>query len=45
MLPAFVGLVIRRPVVGDNLEDEQPACLVLGWLKGSQVETQQLILW
>lgn len=33
----------RRPVVGDNLEDEWPACLSLVWLKGSQVEGQQAI--
>lgn len=31
MLPAFVGLVIRRrPIVGDNLEDEQLDCLFFG---------------
>lgn len=30
MLLAFVGLVIRRPVVGDNLEDEQLDCLFFG---------------
>lgn len=43
MPPAFVRLEIRRAVVGDNLEDEQPACLslVLGWLKGGQIEGQQ----
>lgn len=44
MLPTFVGLVIRRPVVGDNLDVEQLDCLFLGCLKGSWVETQQLIL-
>lgn len=30
MLPAFVGLVIRGPVVGANLEDEQLYCLFFG---------------
>lgn len=43
MPPVFVGLEIR-PVVGDNLENEQPACLSLGWLK-SRVERQQAVWW
>lgn len=44
-LPAFVGLILRRLVAGDNLEDEQPACLSLGWLKENQVEGQQAVWW
>lgn len=40
--PVFVGLEIR-PVVGDNLGDEGPACLSLCWWKA--LERQQAVWW
>lgn len=43
MSPEFVRLELR-PVMGDNLEGEQPACVSLGWLKG-QVERQAIWWW
>lgn len=40
MSPVFVGLEIR-PVVGDNLGDERPACVSLCWCKA--LERQQAV--